>query len=110
LFTYYNPILNRGMETFMADIAAAGVAGLVVPDLPLEEMQTLLTAAMRDRGYVAGCTHFFGRPHSPDCNQAQGFIYLVSVTGVTGMRTEIQGRVKDLLTELKQAMTDKPVE
>ncbi|MEB3312925.1 MAG: tryptophan synthase subunit alpha, partial [Cyanobacteriota bacterium] len=47
LFTYYNPILNRGIETFMADIAAAGVAGLVVPDLPLEEMDGLLAAATR---------------------------------------------------------------
>ncbi|PSN14047.1 tryptophan synthase subunit alpha, partial [filamentous cyanobacterium CCT1] len=35
LFTYYNPILNRGIDRFMTDIAAAGVAGLVVPDLPL---------------------------------------------------------------------------
>jgi len=45
LFTYYNPILNRGIDQFMADIAAVGVAGLVVPDLPLEEVEDLLTAA-----------------------------------------------------------------
>ena len=37
LFTYYNPILNRGVETFLKDIKTAGAAGLVVPDLPLEE-------------------------------------------------------------------------
>jgi tryptophan synthase alpha chain len=110
LFTYYNPILNRGLEPFMADIAAAGVAGLVVPDLPLEEMQALLKAATAANIEVT----LLVAPTSPEdrihqiANQAQGFIYLVSVTGVTGIRTEIQGRVKDLLTELKQ-MTDKPV-
>ncbi|MEL7522206.1 MAG: tryptophan synthase subunit alpha, partial [Cyanobacteria bacterium J06553_1] len=45
LFTYYNPVLNRGVETFLKDIYEAGARGLVVPDLPLEEMDTLLTAA-----------------------------------------------------------------
>ena len=41
LFTYSNPLLNRGMETFCRDAAAAGAAGLVVPDLPLEEAEKL---------------------------------------------------------------------
>lgn len=110
LFTYYNPILNRGIELFMQDLAAAGVAGLVVPDLPLEEIDTLLTAAANAGIDVT----LLVAPTSPTqriqaiADQAQGFIYLVSVTGVTGMRTELQGRVKDLLDTLKQT-TDKPV-
>lgn len=110
LFTYYNPILNRGIDRFMADIAAAGVAGLVVPDLPLEEIETLLHAAAKSSIDVT----LLVAPTSPAeriqaiASQAQGFIYLVSVTGVTGMRTEIQSRVKDLLDALKQT-TDKPV-
>lgn len=37
LFTYYNPILNRGIETFLQELVNAGVSGLVVPDLPPEE-------------------------------------------------------------------------
>ncbi|MFM7312485.1 MAG: tryptophan synthase subunit alpha, partial [Cyanobium sp.] len=41
LFTYSNPLLNRGMEPFCRDAAAAGAAGLVVPDLPLEEAEKL---------------------------------------------------------------------
>lgn len=45
LFTYYNPILHRGIEKFLQQIAAAGVAGLVVPDLPLEEAAGLLQPA-----------------------------------------------------------------
>ena len=110
LFTYYNPILNRGIESFMRDIAQAGVAGLVVPDLPLEEIDVLLGAAEQAKIDVT----LLVAPTSPVdrirliADRAQGFIYLVSVTGVTGMRTEIQDRVKDLLDILKQT-TDKSV-
>ncbi|MGF1571168.1 MAG: tryptophan synthase subunit alpha [Nodosilinea sp.] len=110
LFTYYNPILNRGIDAFMADIAAAGVAGLVVPDLPLEEIDALLTAAAT----AAIDVTLLVAPTSPMARieaiaaQAQGFVYLVSVTGVTGVRTELQSRVKDLIVALKQT-TDKPI-
>jgi tryptophan synthase alpha chain len=110
LFTYYNPILNRGIETFLKDIYAAGARGLVVPDLPLEEMEGLLTVA-----HTIGIeVTLLVAPTTPKdriiaiANQAQGFIYLVSVTGVTGMRTNLQDRVKTLLSELK-AVTDKPI-
>lgn len=110
LFTYYNPILNRGIDQFMSDIAAVGVAGLVVPDLPLEEVDSLLTAAA-----AAGIdVTLLVAPTSPPeriaaiAAQAQGFVYLVSVTGVTGTRSELQGRVKELIEGLKQN-TDKPI-
>ncbi len=110
LFTYYNPILNRGIPTFMADIAAAGVAGLVVPDLPLEEVDGLLAAAA---AAAIDVTLLVAPTSPPDriaaiAAQAQGFVYLVSVTGVTGTRSELQSRVKDLIDGLKQ-ITDKPV-
>ncbi|MFQ4138899.1 tryptophan synthase subunit alpha [Nodosilinea sp. PGN35] len=110
LFTYYNPILNRGLEPFMADLAAAGVAGLVVPDLPLEEVDALLAAAAAAHIDV---TLLVAPTSPPDriaaiAAQAQGFVYLVSVTGVTGVRSELQSRVKDLIASLKQS-TDKPV-
>lgn len=110
LFTYYNPILNRGIETFFRDIAAAGAKGLVVPDLPLEEVAAVTQAATQHGIEVI----LLVAPTSPKeriraiAEQAQGFIYLVSVTGVTGIRSEIQGRVKDLLAELR-TITDKPV-
>ncbi len=110
LFTYYNPILNRGIDQFMADIAAVGVAGLVVPDLPLEEVEALLAAAAAASIDVT----LLVAPTSPPARiaaiaaQAQGFVYLVSVTGVTGTRSELQSRVKDLIDGLKQN-TDKPI-
>jgi tryptophan synthase alpha chain len=110
LFTYYNPILNRGIETFLQNLAKAGVKGLVVPDLPLEEAETLLKPAA-DHGIELT---LLIAPTSPReriiaiAEQSQGFIYLVSTTGVTGMRSQVQGRVKDLIAELRN-VTDKPI-
>lgn len=110
LFTYYNPILNRGIETFLKDIYQAGARGLVVPDLPLEEMDVLLKPAQEIGIEVT----LLVAPTTPKeriveiAQQCQGFIYLVSVTGVTGMRTQIENRVQDLLQELR-TVTDKPI-
>ncbi len=110
LFTYYNPILNRGIETYLQQISAAGVRGVVVPDLPLEEAETLLKPAAE---FGIDVTLLIA-PTSPKerilaiAEQSQGFIYLVSTTGVTGMRTQVQSRVKDLLLELR-TVRDKPL-
>ncbi|MCG9884239.1 MAG: tryptophan synthase subunit alpha [Cyanobacteria bacterium] len=110
LFTYYNPILHRGIETFLKDIKAAGVAGLVVPDLPLEEAEGLLVPAAAIGIEVT----LLVAPTSPMerieaiAAQSQGFIYLVSVTGVTGVRSQLQDRVGDLLTRIR-TVTDKPI-
>ncbi len=110
LFTYYNPILNRGIETFLNQIVKAGVSGLVVPDLPLEEAEGLLKPA-QERGIEV--VLLVAPTSSPDriaaiARQSQGFIYLVSVTGVTGMRSGLETRVKDLLIQMRQ-ITDKPI-
>ncbi len=110
LFTYYNPIFYRGVENFLSTIAVAGVKGLVVPDLPLEEAESFLNLAQNQGIEVT----LLVAPTSPIeritaiAKKSQGFIYLVSVTGVTGVRTEIQSRVKELLSNLK-GVTDKPV-
>ena len=110
LFTYYNPILHRGLETFFQQNAQAGVKGLVVPDLPLEESAEVIEVATAHGIEVV----LLVAPTTPKeriseiAEQSQGFIYLVSVTGVTGMRTQIQSRVEDLLTQLR-GLTDKPI-
>ncbi len=110
LFTYYNPILNRGIEAFLKEIAEAGVKGLVVPDLPLEEAELLLKPAAAIGIEVI----LLVAPTSPKerieaiAHQSQGFIYLVSVTGVTGIRTQIESRVQDILQEMR-TVTDKPI-
>ncbi|MGJ3250204.1 MAG: tryptophan synthase subunit alpha [Elainellaceae cyanobacterium] len=110
LFTYYNPILNRGIESFFQQISNAGVKGLVVPDLPFEEVENLLQSA----AYWGIEITLLVAPTSPKdrilaiASQSQGFIYLVSVTGVTGMRKSVETRVQDLLMDL-HIVTDKPI-
>lgn len=110
LFAYYNPILNRGIETFLQQIKQAGVQGLVVPDLPLEEAETLLRPAAEIGIEVV----LLVAPTSPKerieaiAHQSQGFIYVVSVTGVTGMRAEVESRVQDIIEDLR-TVTDKPL-
>src|SRR6476646_1153321 len=110
LFAYYNPILNQGIENFLKQIADAGVKGLVVPDLPLEESETLIQTATSLGVEVV----LLVAPTSPKARieaiaqQAQGFIYLVSVTGVTGIRTQMEDRAQDILMDLR-TITDKPI-
>jgi tryptophan synthase alpha chain len=103
LFTYSNPLLNRGMETFCREAAAAGAAGLVVPDLPLEEAEKLSPiAAIEGLDLV-----LLVAPTTPPERMARihaasrGFTYLVSVTGVTGVRASLESRVGGLVQRLK---------
>ena len=110
LFTYYNPILNLGIEQFLKRISEAGIKGLVVPDLPLEEADNLINTAE-----TAGIeVILLVTPNTPDdrikaiAEKSRGFIYLVSVTGVTGVRSQLQTRVKDVLKNIRK-FTDKPI-
>jgi tryptophan synthase alpha chain len=110
LFTYYNPILNRGINSFLAQIAKVGVRGLVVPDLPLEEAEELINTG---REFGIEVILLVAPTSSQERIEAiakysQGFIYLVSVTGVTGVRSQLQDRVKTLLTQMRN-ITDKPI-
>lgn len=110
LFTYYNPIYHRGVTEYLQQIAKAGVRGLVVPDLPLEESEYLLQQAT-DLGIEV--TLLVAPTSSKERIEkialcSQGFIYLVSTTGVTGMRTKVENRVQDLIADLRQ-VTDKPI-
>lgn len=110
LFTYYNPILNRGIRSFVEQIARMGVEGLIVPDLPIEEASHLLQITSEVGIEV---TLLVAPTSSPEriraiATQSSGFIYLVSVTGVTGVRSNLQGRVKELLDQMR-LITDKPI-
>ncbi|KAJ4772717.1 Tryptophan synthase alpha chain [Rhynchospora pubera] len=110
LFTYYNPILKRGVERFMSIVKDVGIYGLVVPDVPLEETEILRSEAARHGIELVLLT----TPTTPTermkaiVEASEGFIYLVSSVGVTGARTSVSSRVQSLLQEIKQA-TSKPV-
>jgi tryptophan synthase alpha chain len=91
LMGYYNPILRYGVERFAADAAAAGADGFIVPDLPTEESDDLLQACRANSRDLI----FLLAPTSTDerianvAERASGFIYCVSLTGVTGGRTDL---------------------
>ncbi|GLU03601.1 hypothetical protein SLE2022_207910 [Rubroshorea leprosula] len=110
LFTYYNPILKRGVENFMSTINDVGVRGLVVPDVPLEETETLRSEAIKKNIELVLLT----TPTTPTermkaiVEAAEGFVYLVSSVGVTGARASVSDRVQTLLKDIKEATT-KPV-
>lgn len=89
--TYYNPLFAYGLQRFVDDAVVAGIDGLIVPDLPPEEADELIDAC-RTAGIA---TIFFIAPTSTEARikfvsqRANGFIYLVSVTGITGTRSEL---------------------
>ncbi len=94
LMTYYNPIFSYGIEHFCTAAKAAGVAGLIVPDLPAEEADPLLRAA-RECGIALV---FLVAPTSTDARietvarvaaETGGFIYCVALSGVTGARDRL---------------------
>jgi len=91
LMTYYNPVFHFGEKAFVAQAAKAGVDGLVIPDLPPEEAQGLIAQARRfDLAtifFLAPTTDPQRIPFIDQC--ARGFIYYVSVAGVTGTRTAL---------------------
>jgi len=88
VMTYYNLVFRAGLERFARSLAAAGVAGAIVPDLPLEEAGPWCEAA--DPAGVA--TVLLAAPTAPDerlhriCARTRGFVYAVGVLGVTGER------------------------
>lgn len=110
LMGYLNPILAYGIDDFVQDARAAGADGLIVPDLPPEEA-ALISAACERAGLALV---FFLAPTSNTerialvAEQARGFIYLVSVTGVTGARTELPPDVRDFVARVR-AQTDTPL-
>ncbi|XP_030442790.2 tryptophan synthase alpha chain [Syzygium oleosum] len=110
LFSYYNPILKRGVEKFMSIVNDAGVHGLVVPDVPLEETEILRKEALKYKIELVLLT----TPTTPTSRMkaiveaSEGFIYLVSSVGVTGARASVSTRVETLLQDIKEATT-KPV-
>lgn len=93
LFSYYNPLLAFGLKAFATTAAEAGVDGIVVVDLPPEEAGPLAREADRaglDLIHLVAPTSTAERVRLI-ARQSRGFIYVVSLTGVTGERGEVAG-------------------
>jgi len=103
LFTYSNPLINIGLEAFCLEASTAGVSGLVVPDLPLEEAEKLSEIAEAkgiDLVLLVAPTTPTDRMKKI-AETSNGFTYLVSVTGVTGERSSLEDNVGSLVQQLK---------
>ncbi|MEK3862457.1 tryptophan synthase subunit alpha [Paenibacillus sp. FSL H7-0716] len=109
LFSYYNPILQMGLDTFFADLNKHEISGLIIPDLPVEE-----SAEMRRRSDEVGVNLIpLVAPTSSEriakiVSGASGFIYCVSSLGVTGERSSFHADVEAFIDSVRQA-TDLPV-
>lgn len=103
IFTYLNPILSRGIDTFIREIAESGAKGLVIPDLPLEESDYFIAIS----NYYNIELILFISPASPEARiqeiilKAPGCIYLVSSYGVTGLRQRLGENLYQLVQKIK---------
>ena len=107
---YYNPIIQFGLKSFADRALEAGVDGVIVPDLPPGEAEPLVKALSENDI----CTIFL-LAHTSDAervqtvvNISQGFIYLVSLVGVTGIREEISSDLAGFVDRVRQ-QTSKPL-
>ena len=110
LLTYFNPVVQYGVERFCGDAHAAGADGIVVPDLPADEADALISPAR-----AAGLdTIFLVAPTTSDprirlaAERSRGFLYCVSLTGVTGARTQVPPDIEALVGRVK-ALSALPV-
>jgi tryptophan synthase alpha chain len=103
-FSYLNPILRMGLEKFCRVARAAGLDGVLVTDLPVEEAREYIQAMRRhDLASI-----FLAAPTSPDerlkriVAVSRGFVYAVSRTGVTGARKQLSGEARSLVRRLRR--------
>ncbi len=110
LMGYYNPIYNRGVETFLADARAAGIDGLIIVDLPPEEDEELcIPAQAAGLNFIRLATPTTDDKRLPKVLQnTSGFVYYVSITGITGAAAAQAGDVAPEVARIKAA-TDLPV-
>lgn len=110
LMGYYNMIYARGVEKFCQDAKAAGLDGLIVPDVPFDEGDDLLAATRAAR---MDLIQLVAPTSTPDrikraAELSSGFIYAVSLTGVTGERQTLPATFRHTVAQVKQ-QTDVPV-
>jgi len=107
IFSYLNPVLRMGMPKFAARAAAAGVNGVLITDLPVEEADEYVRQMRKHKL----ATVFLAAPTTSDerlkriAQASTGFVYVVSRTGVTGMRKEFPEDAQKLVTKLRKFTT-----
>jgi tryptophan synthase alpha chain len=110
LMTYYNPVFRYGEEAFVADALDAGVDGIIVPDLPPEEGQSIIeltTDTPLEMIFLAAPTSTSARL-ALISEASRGFIYYVSRLGTTGVRDQLADDLRIMLEKVR-ASTSKPI-
>ena len=108
--TYYNPVLKFGLEQFCSRCAEVGIDGLIIPDLPPEEGEELEQSTERhglDLIYLLSPASTEERIELV-ASRSRGFIYLVSLTGVTGSRDTLPEELEDFVARVRER-TEKPL-
>jgi len=108
--TYYNPVLKSGLEQFCSRCAEVGIDGLIIPDLPPEEGQELEKSTRRhglDLIYLLSPASTEARIELV-VSRSSGFIYLVSLTGVTGARNKLPEELEGFVARVREK-TEKPL-
>lgn len=110
LMTYFNPVFKYGVENFIKNAKIAGVDGVIIPDLPPDEAKDFIKLSRE----AALDTIFLLAPTSTEdrikkvIKVSKGFIYYVSITGITGTTLLLDGSMEVLISKIKR-YTDKPV-
>jgi tryptophan synthase alpha chain len=103
LFTYYNPVLQYGVENFIKKSRESRVSGLIIPDIPLEESEEILDLCKKyDIDFIMLISPTSGKDRIKKISQKSlGFVYLVSSVGVTGTRESFSASLENLVKEIK---------
>jgi tryptophan synthase alpha chain len=107
VMTYWNPVLQYGVESFAKELAAAGGAGLITPDLIPDEAGEWLRVSDElglDRVFLATPSSSQGRVANT-CNLSRGFVYAVSTMGITGARAELDAKARSVVASVREAST-----
>jgi tryptophan synthase alpha chain len=105
LMTYYNPVFKYGEEAFLRDAKEAGVDGVIIPDMPVEESGSIRPLARRygmDVMLLAAPTSGEERLRKV-ARASAGFIYYVSITGITGARLVLSEKVRESIESLRRS-------
>ncbi len=104
LMGYYNPMLAYGLEKFVSDAKEAGADGFIIPDLPMEEADEFVGATGQSPLPLIPMLAPTSSPERMEriARNAKGFIYLVSVTGITGERKSLAEGLGDLIAQVRE--------
>jgi tryptophan synthase alpha chain len=105
LMTYWNPVLQFGVDRFADELLAAGGSGLITPDLIPDEAHDWIAASERtglDRVFLAAPSSTDARL-SQAIEKSRGFVYAVSTMGITGARSDVDTAAKALVSRLRRA-------